>query len=104
MSADFERDEAPGQPDFSNLGHIVSGNEDRMVVGPGDFALIDWGEAQGLAPGARFAIYRDIGVNGLPLTSVGEGVVVSTSHGMALTRVTRARDAVFIGDYIALRK
>src|SRR5438067_2135992 len=37
-------------------------------------------------------------------TSAGEGVVVSTSHRMALTRVTRARDAVFIGDYIALRK
>ena len=104
VSADIEKDETPGQPDFSNLGHIVAGNEDRMTVGAGDFTLIDWGEAQGLMPGARFAIYRDIGVNGLPLASVGEGVVVSTSHAMALVRVTRARDAVFGGDYVALRK
>ena len=104
VSAEFERDEAPGQPDFSNLGHILAGNENRMTVGAGDFALIDWGSAQGLAPGARFAIYRDIGVDGLPLASVGEGVVVSTSPGMALTRVTRARDAVYSGDYIAMRK
>ena len=104
VSADFERDETPGQPDLSNLGHIVAGNEDRTAVGAGDFALIDWGRAQGLEPGARFAIYRDIGVSGMPLASVGEGVVISTSAAMALTRVTRARDAVYSGDYLALRK
>lgn len=103
-AADFQRDEATGQPDFSNLGHVVAGGDDRYTVGVGDFALIDWGEAQGLTPGARFAIFRDVGMRGLPLTSVGEGVVISTSHAMALTRVIRARDVVFSGDYIALRK
>ena len=41
--------------------------------------LIDWGQEQGLTPGARFAIYRDVGVAGVPLASVGEGVVISTS-------------------------
>jgi len=104
VSAAFEKDDTPGQPDFSNLGHVVAGDDDRVTVGVGDFALIDWGEAQGLTPGTRFANYRDIGIGGLPLTSVGEGVVVSTSHAMALTRVTRARDVVYSGDYIALRK
>ena len=104
VSADYERDEATGQPDFSHLGHIVAGNEDRTAVGAGDLALIDWGQAQGLEPGARFAIYRDVGIHGMPLASIGEGVVISTSHKMALTRVTRARDAVYTGDYIALRK
>lgn len=103
-SADFLKDVAPGQPDFSNLGHILVGNEDRMTIGPGDFALIDWGVAQGLTPGARFAIYRDLGVSGMPLSSVGEGVVISTSHAMALTRITRVRDAVYSGDLIAVRK
>jgi hypothetical protein len=104
VSAEYEKDETPGQPDFSNLGHIVAGNEDRVAVGAGDFALIDWGEAQGVTPGARFVIFRDIGVGGLPLAAVGEGVVISTSHAMALMRITRARDAVYSGDYIALRK
>ena len=104
VSADLEKDATPGQPDFSNLGHILAGNEERILVGNRDFVLIDWGRAQGLAPGARFAIYRDVGVNGVPLTSVGEGVVVSASHAMALTRITRARDAIYAGDYIALRK
>jgi hypothetical protein len=104
VPADAAKDEMPGQPDFTTLGHIMTGNEDRYIVGAGDFALIDWGQNQGLMPGSRFAIYRDVGVAGLPLASIGEGVVISTSSAMALTRVTRANDAVFSGDYIALRR
>jgi len=104
VSADFEKDETPGQPDFSNLGHILLGNEERATVGNGDFVLVDWGAAQGLTPGSRFAIYRDVGSNALPLTAVGEAIVVSTSHAMALLRITRARDAIYAGDYVALRK
>jgi hypothetical protein len=103
-AADYQKDEPASQPDFSNLGHVVAGNDDRETVGVGDFALIDWGQAQGLTPGTRFAIFRDVGIKGLPLSSVGEGVVISTSHAMALTRILRARDVVLSGDYIALRK
>jgi hypothetical protein len=104
VSADIEKDDTPGHPDFTTLGHIVAGNEDRVAVGAGDLVLIDWGQSQGLTAGARFAIYRDAGVAGLPLASVGEGVVISTSSSMALTRVTRARDAIYSGDYVAVRK
>ena len=104
LPPDADRDATPGEPDFTTLGHIVVGNEDRTTVGAGDFVLIDWGSQQGLTAGARFAIYRDVGVDGLPLASVGEGVVISTGSAMALTRITRTRDAVFSGDYVALRK
>jgi hypothetical protein len=103
-SADYQKEEPASPPDFSNLGRVVAGNDDRDTIGVGDFALIDWGQAQGLTPGTRFAIFRDVGVKGLPLSSVGEGVVISTSHAMALTRILRARDVVSSGDYIALRK
>jgi len=104
LSAVFDKNDAPGEPDFAMLGRIVAGSENRESVGAGDLVLIDWGQNQGLTPGARFSIYRDMGVSGLPLASVGEGVVVSTGSTMALTRVTRARDVVYSGDYIALRK
>jgi hypothetical protein len=113
VSAEMERDDTPGQPDFTTLGHVVVGNEDRGVVGPGDYVLIDWGQAQGLSAGSRFAIYRDAGSQSkypdahaanLPLVSVGEGVVISTSNKMALTKVTRARDPIYAGDYIAVRR
>ena len=104
LSAAFEKNDTTGEPDFGVLGHIVAGSENREAVGTGDLVLIDWGQDQGLTPGARFAIYRDVGLGRLPLASVGEGVVVSTGSSMALTRVTRARDVVYSGDYIALRK
>ena len=96
--------ETIGEPDFENLGRIVNGSEDRSSFGDGDFALIDRGSEQGVAPGQRFAIYRDLRVAGLPLASVGEAVVVSTGGSVAVARITRVRDAVIEGDYVAARK
>jgi hypothetical protein len=112
LPAGADRDETPGQPDFTSLGRIVVGNEERVATGPGDFVLIDQGSDQGVIPGARFALYRDVGASGyrdalafgLPLASIGEAIVISTSASMSLTRITRARDAVYGGDYVALRK
>ncbi len=104
VPAGAERDDASGEPDFANLGHVVAADEGRSTAGAGDFVLIDRGSDQGIAPGARFALYRDVKMTGLPLASLGEAVVISTSPTMALTRITRARDAVVQGDYVALRK
>ena len=104
VSADFDTTETTGDPDFENLGRIVNGSEDRSTFGDGDFALIDRGTEQGVAPGQRFAIYRDLRVAGLPLASVGEAVVVSTGGSVAVARITRVRDAVIEGDYVAARK
>src|SRR5256885_1023900 len=83
-----------GEPDFDNLGRIVNGSEDRSTFGGGDFALIDRGSDQGMAPGQRVAIYRDMRVAGLPLASVGEAVVISTGGSVAVARITRVHDAV----------
>jgi hypothetical protein len=104
VPAGAESAEVTGEPDFGALGHIVNGVEDRTTFGGGDFALIDRGTEQGVMPGQRFAIYRDLHKGGLPLVSVGEAIVVSTGNSVALARITRARDAVFEGDYVAQRK
>jgi hypothetical protein len=96
--------DASGEPDFGDLGRIVNGSGGRSTLGTGDFALIDRGSEQGVAAGQRFAIYRDVRMTSLPLASVGEAVVVSTGSSVAIARITRARDAVIDGDYIALRK
>jgi hypothetical protein len=102
--AGADRDDARGEPDFSALGQVVSASEGRSTAGAGDFVLIDRGTDQGVAPGARFALFRDVKVAGLPLTSLGDVVVISASPTMALTRITRARDAIVMGDYVAPRK
>jgi hypothetical protein len=102
--ADTGRDERAGEPDFTSLARVVIANEDHTSAAPGDFVLIDHGAEHGLTAGARFAIYRDIGVDGMPLSSIGDGIVISTGGSMAVTRITRARDAVVSGDYVAIRK
>jgi hypothetical protein len=99
-----ERDEAPGEPDFNSMGQIVVGNEDRNSMAAGEFALVDRGSQHGVAPGARLALFRSLGVSGLPLAPVGEAVVITVGPTMSLTRITRARDAIRGGDLVAPRK
>lgn len=99
-----DRDEPSGEPDFTSLARVLMGDGDREVTGAGDFVLIDRGAAQGVTPGTRLALYRDVGTPGMPLASVGEAVVISAGPVIALTRITRARDAVLSGDYVAIRR
>ena len=99
-----ESDEAPGQPDFNAMGQIVIGNEDRSTMAAGDFALVDRGSEHGIAPGARFALFRSLPARGMPLTPVGEAVVVTVGPQISLTRITRARDAIRAGDFVVPRK
>jgi hypothetical protein len=99
-----DRDDATGEPDFNAMGQIVSGNENRSDMGAGDFMLIDRGSEQGMKPGTRLALYRDVGASGMPLASLGEAIVISTSLRMSLTRITRTRDAVRNGDVVVPRK
>jgi hypothetical protein len=104
VPADVERDVPAGDPDFTAIGRVLAGLEDRQSAGPGGFVIIDRGTDQGVTAGARFAIYRDIGSAGMPLAAVGEAVVLSTGKTLALTKITRSRDAVLSGDYVAPRR
>jgi hypothetical protein len=104
VPAGADNDDAPGDPDFTLMGQIVAGNENRNDMGAGDFVLIDRGSEQGMVPGTRLALYRDIGVAGMPLAGLGEAIVISTSQAMSLTRITRTRDAVHAGDYVVTRR
>jgi len=93
-----------GELDFTSPARVLFGDEERRSAGVGDFMLIDRGTDEGAAPGARFAVYRDLHVSGVPLNSIGEATVVSTGPRMALVRINQARDAVYSGDYVVPRK
>ncbi len=93
---------APGSLDFSSLGRVLFGDEQRWLAEPGDFLIVARAGAP-LTPGTRVAVYRDLQTTGVPLTAVGEGVIVSTAGGSVM-RVTTARDAVSRGDYVVPHK
>jgi hypothetical protein len=89
--------------DFSSMGRVLFGDLERSLAGPGEFVMLGHSEAQ-FAPGARVAGYRDLRMRGVPLTAIGEGVIVSVTNGMPLMRVTTTRDAVQSGDFVVPHK
>jgi hypothetical protein len=89
-----------GELDFSAPGHVLFASDDRVTDGAGGFMVADIGANKGAAPGARFAVYRDLGVAGVPLAAVGEAIVVSAGPDTSVVRLTLARDAVGSGDLL----
>jgi hypothetical protein len=96
--------ESTAEPDFKVTARVIAGSGNRSTFAPGDFALIDRGSGHGIAAGQHVAVYRDLGVAGMPLSSIGEAVVISTTADMALARITRVRDAIVAGDYAVPRR
>jgi hypothetical protein len=104
VPADASRNDASGQLDFGMPAHVLYRSEEFRTGATGDFMLIDIGSDQDTALGARFAVYRDLGLTGVPLASIAEGVVVSVGTGMSVMLITEARDAVQTGDLVVPRK
>ena len=93
----------PATLDFSSLGRVLFGEEERRVAAPGDFVMLARGDAP-LAPGTRVALYRDLQTPGVPLVAIGEGVIVSMQNDSPVMRIISARDAVRGGDYVVVHK
>jgi hypothetical protein len=94
----------PGALDFSDLGRVLYSDEERRAVGISSFMLIDRGTVKGVTVGQRFAIYRDFKQPGLPLTEVGEGIIVSASPDRSVLQVLASHGAVESGDYVVPRR
>jgi len=104
VPAGIDHAEATGNPDFTALGHIISGPGERTTAAEGEFVRTDRGTDQGITAGTRFAVYRDLLQPGMPLAAIGEIIVVQAGKGQSLARVTRSRDALMARDYVAPRK
>jgi hypothetical protein len=104
VPADLVRAEPTGELDFTALGRVVTGVENRALGGVHSLILIDRGSDQGTTAGARFAVFRDLREKSVPLAAVGEGVVVSVGKSLSLAWLTRSRDAVVPGDFVVPRK
>ena len=104
LPLDDGRDASSGELDFTSLSRVLSGNDSRQTGAAGDFMVIDRGSDQGLAPGARFAIYRAPGLRTIPLVAIGEATVMRMGATRSIVRITQTRDVVLSGDYLVPRK
>jgi hypothetical protein len=101
VPAETDRNDTSGTPDFSAaLGHVLFGNEVHDTGVAGDFMMLDRGARQGMSPGVRLAIYRDLHVGGVPLVAIGDAIVVSTADTMSVMRIVATRDVIQGGDYV----
>lgn len=91
-------------PEKDNYGHVMLGIDRRTTFAKGDFFVLDRGSAQGVTPGARFVVFRDKLQPDNFLFNLGEAVAVDVREDSATLLVTVSRDALFVGDYVAMRK
>jgi hypothetical protein len=96
----------PGRPPAqrSNYGRVLSGTDNRSTWATGEYVLVDRGSDHGVELGAHFVVYRDKLVTGNFLFELADAVAVDVRPEATTLRVTRAIDAVTVGDYVALRK
>jgi hypothetical protein len=104
LPAGADETDTTGEPDFMDAGSVLFGDNERQTASAGEFLVTDRGSNTGTTPGSRFAIYRDVGEEGIPLASIGEAIAVSVYPGFSVIRVTRARDAIFAGDLLVPRR
>jgi len=93
-----------GQPDYSRPAKLVMADERRQSGYPGMLMLIDRGQDQDVRAGQRLTIFRQtIGGRG-PVLNVGYATVLNVRPQTSLVRVDSSRDAVFVGDLVALHR
>jgi outer membrane protein OmpA-like peptidoglycan-associated protein len=98
-----DRTDATGTPDRLKPARVLYGNDGRQLGGDRDFMLANAGRNRGVAPGARYAVYRGTGAPGELEPAFGEAVVVSVFADSSLLRITEAHGAVSAGDTIVPR-
>lgn len=101
---DADRDDSSGEPDFTSLARVTGAPEGHLAAGPGEYVVIDGGRNQRIEPGARLALYRDLRTPAMPLTPLGEAIVMWAASDTGVVRINRARDAVLVGDYVVPRR
>ena len=104
LPPNITRTDTSGELDFAAAGHILFGPSDQLTAGAGAYMVADIGAGRGAAPGTRFAVYRDLGVPGVPLSAVGEAIVVFAGQDTSVVRFTLARGAVASGDLLVPHK
>jgi hypothetical protein len=66
--------------------------------------IINQGSDQGLQPGQALTIYRPRFAGSGPVLRIGDARVVSVQQYTALVRIGNTRDAIYVGDLVAIHR
>jgi hypothetical protein len=91
-----------GEPDFANPGHLLMGDERRQMGSVGALMVLDRGSDHGLRAGQRLTIYRTSATGSV--VRVGEATAVKISPETSMVRIDQAKDAIYVGDKVAIHR
>jgi hypothetical protein len=95
---------ALAQPDYESAGVIVLGDERRQLGSAGSTMIVDRGTYHGVRPGQRATIFRAaLGGTG-PVVRIGEATAMIVDRDTSVVLIDSSRDAVMVGDRVALHK
>lgn len=94
-----------GEPDYDHPARVVLADDRRQLgAGGGSLMVIDRGSDHGLKPGQRLTIFRRTLDGAGPIMTIGEAFVASTRPDNAVMRIQTSREAVQVGDLIAIHR
>jgi hypothetical protein len=92
-----------GEPDYADPARLLLGDERRQLGAAGTLMVLDRGGDQGVLAGQRLTVFRPT-IEGGPVRLVAEATVMTVRPTTALIRIETSRDAVYVGDLVALHK
>jgi hypothetical protein len=93
-----------GEPDFSDPGHLVLGDDRRQMGGTGDLMVVDRGSDHGIKAGQRFTIFRQTAGGAGPVAKIGEATAMAVNPETTVVRIEKVVDAVVVGDLVAIHR
>jgi hypothetical protein len=100
---------APAPPvttaaDYARPARVILGDERRQMGGEGTVMVIDRGSDHGLRIGQPLTVFRQT-LNGKgPNATMGDAQVIEVNAETSLIRILRSREAIEVGDLVAIHR
>lgn len=95
---------AAGEPDFSDPGHLILGDERRQMAAQGDMMVLDRGSDHGLRAGQRLTVFRTTARGSGPIARIAEATAMVVHPETTVVRIDKTSDAVLVGDLVAIHR
>ena len=94
-----------GEPDFARPGRVILADDRRQLgAGGGSLMVIDRGTDHGLKAGQRLTLFRQSTDGKASVVTIGDAYVASTQPETSLIRIEKSREAIQVGDLVAIHR
>jgi hypothetical protein len=97
-------DRREGTPDYAHPGQIILGDDRRQMGAVGSMMVFDRGSDHGVRAGQPLTLYRRATEPDGPIIRLGDAVVVSTRSESSIIRIEVSREAIQVGDLVAVHR